>query len=155
MDVLGVIRLTQGKSNTAYRDSVRGVWTVGYGCTGPDVAEGTHWTDEQCEDALVRRAQFAEAQARGIVGMATWAAMGDVRRAALTDATYSLGAAGLGKFRIALSAVRSGDWETAADQFVYADAEKTRPSQWHEQAPRETGIVAGMLRLNQWPSEDI
>ncbi len=35
----------------AFQDS-GGVWTIGYGHTGPDVYEGLVWTQEQCDAAL-------------------------------------------------------------------------------------------------------
>lgn len=38
----------------AYRDSV-GVWTIGFGNTGPDVRPGLVWTQAQADDALTRR----------------------------------------------------------------------------------------------------
>jgi lysozyme len=43
----------EGKRNTAYLDSV-GVWTIGYGHTGPDVHAGLAWTDEQVEAAFAK-----------------------------------------------------------------------------------------------------
>lgn len=38
----------------AYQDTV-GVWTIGYGHTGPDVYPGLVWTQDQAEKALARR----------------------------------------------------------------------------------------------------
>lgn len=32
----------------AYQD-IRGIWTIGYGHTGPEVHEGLEWTQEQCD----------------------------------------------------------------------------------------------------------
>jgi lysozyme len=43
----------EGKRNAAYLDSV-GVWTIGYGHTGPDVHPGLAWTDEQVEAAFAK-----------------------------------------------------------------------------------------------------
>ncbi len=39
---------------SAYQDIV-GVWTIGYGDTGPDVGPGIVWTQEQCDSALTNR----------------------------------------------------------------------------------------------------
>lgn len=33
---------------TAYRDQ-RGIWTCGWGATGPDISARTHWTQEQAD----------------------------------------------------------------------------------------------------------
>lgn len=45
------IRQFEGCRLTAYQDQ-RGVWTIGYGSTGPDVVSGTTWTLEQAEQRL-------------------------------------------------------------------------------------------------------
>jgi len=46
-------KLEEEKRNVAYLDPV-GIWTIGYGHTGPEVVEGLVWTDEQCDEALKR-----------------------------------------------------------------------------------------------------
>lgn len=38
----------------AYQDIV-GIWTIGYGHTGPDVHAGLTWTKEQADEALTQR----------------------------------------------------------------------------------------------------
>jgi lysozyme len=38
---------------TAYQD-VKGIWTIGWGHTGPEVGPGLTWTQEQADDAFVR-----------------------------------------------------------------------------------------------------
>ena len=43
----------EGLRLTAYKDS-GGVWTIGWGHTGPDVHEGLVWTREQAEEAFQR-----------------------------------------------------------------------------------------------------
>lgn len=41
----------EGLRLKAYQDS-GGVWTIGWGHTGPEVVEGLIWTREQCVEAL-------------------------------------------------------------------------------------------------------
>lgn len=41
----------EGLRLTAYQDQ-RGIWTIGYGHTGPDVHPGLVWTQEQADAAL-------------------------------------------------------------------------------------------------------
>lgn len=41
----------EGLSLKAYKDTA-GVWTIGWGHTGPEVHEGLVWTREQCVAAL-------------------------------------------------------------------------------------------------------
>lgn len=43
----------------AYRDTGR-VWTIGWGHTGPDVAEGDWWSQEQADTALLKDLANAE-----------------------------------------------------------------------------------------------
>jgi lysozyme len=45
------IKSQEGCRTKAYQDT-GGVWTVGYGSTGPDVNEGTVWTQEDCDKRL-------------------------------------------------------------------------------------------------------
>ena len=42
----------EGFSSRAYRDT-GGVWTIGYGHTGPEVHAGLVWTHSQAVDALL------------------------------------------------------------------------------------------------------
>ncbi len=46
----------------AYRDqgTLGGVWTIGWGHTGPEVVEGLFWTQEQADDALLKDVANAE-----------------------------------------------------------------------------------------------
>lgn len=48
---LALTKRSEGCSLKAYQD-LGGVWTIGYGHTGPEVHEGLTWTQEQCDDAL-------------------------------------------------------------------------------------------------------
>jgi len=50
-DGLNLTMADEGLRLTAYQDS-GGVWTIGWGHTGPEVHEGLVWTREQCAAAL-------------------------------------------------------------------------------------------------------
>ena len=47
-----LIRVFEGCKLTSYKDS-SGVWTIGYGHTGPDVQQGTVWTQQKADDQLL------------------------------------------------------------------------------------------------------
>lgn len=47
---LALTREFEGCRLEAYQDQ-GGVWTIGYGHTGPDVHEGLTWTQEQADEA--------------------------------------------------------------------------------------------------------
>lgn len=46
-----LIKESEGCRQRAYKDS-GGVWTIGYGHTGPEVKEGLIWSQNQCEAQL-------------------------------------------------------------------------------------------------------
>ena len=44
----------EGKRNRAYQD-IRGIWTCGIGCTGPDIGPDTYWTDAEVDQHFADR----------------------------------------------------------------------------------------------------
>jgi lysozyme len=55
-----LVKEFEGFSLKAYRCPA-GVWTVGWGCTGRDIREGTTWTQPQAEAELLHRARAVAA----------------------------------------------------------------------------------------------
>lgn len=53
------LREWEGCRLEAYQDS-GGVWTIGYGHTGPDVKRGLTWTQRQADDGLANDIRWAE-----------------------------------------------------------------------------------------------
>ena len=84
-----------------------GVWTCGFGSTGPDISKGTVWSIEQAEDRLQ-----ADAYAFTIATLKLCPGISGERLAAIADFAYNLGAT-----RLAGSTLRrkinSGDIEGA------------------------------------------
>lgn len=54
MKAADLIKKFEGCKLTAYQDT-RGIWTVGYGCTGSGIVAGTVWTQAQADEALEHR----------------------------------------------------------------------------------------------------
>lgn len=54
-----VIQLFEDYRSIAYQDQ-RGVWTAGWGHTGPDVKEGTTCTEDEAQDWFTEDVQHAE-----------------------------------------------------------------------------------------------
>lgn len=105
------LKRDEGLRLTAYQDTV-GVWTVGYGQTGPHVKRGTVWTREQAEDALI---EAAREHGEELERQAPWiAGLDPVRRRVLWNMAYNLGVPGLLGFRNTLAMVRAGDYAGAA-----------------------------------------
>jgi lysozyme len=117
----------EGKRNVAYQDS-GGVWTIGYGHTGPEVHEGLTWTDQQCEDALAADKAKARAAVREYVKVQLTQNEFD----ALEDFDFNVGS---GAFRgsTLLKMLNGGDFAGAAKQL----------EQWDHVNGK---VVAGLLR---------
>lgn len=70
----------------AYRDSV-GVWTIGFGHTGPEVRAGLVWTMAQCEQALDKDLDEAEREVSASVKVS----LNDNQFAALVSFVFNVG----------------------------------------------------------------
>lgn len=83
-----IIQRLEGLRLNAYQD-VAGVWTIGYGHTGPEVVKGLAWGRQQAEDALLLDIQTAEWAA----GRLSPTLVPHIYKlAAITDFVYNLGA---------------------------------------------------------------
>ena len=101
----------EGKRNAAYLDSV-GVWTIGYGHTGPDVHPGLVWTDEQVEAAFAKDLErFEEA-----VNAAVKVDIPQHAFDALVSFAYNVGV-GAFRFSTLVRVLNTGDSAGAAKQF--------------------------------------
>lgn len=112
--LLALIRRFEGCRLAAYRCPA-GVWTCGWGSTGPDVRPGTVWTQPQADERLRADAgRFSRAVAQLSPGL--WLA-GDARHAAIADFAYNLGLARY-KASTLKRRVDAGDWPGAAEELV-------------------------------------
>lgn len=103
---------------TAYPDPVSNgePWTIGYGATGPDIVQGTVWTQEQADTDLENRLRVLEAEARGLLLVPVNA----YQMAALVDFSYNEGEGALASSTL-LRILNRGDYDDAADQFLVWD----------------------------------
>lgn len=76
---------------TAYRDS-GGVWTIGYGHTGPEVVAGLVWTKTQCLAALVADLQVAARRLASVLHPDAITVLTEHEYAALISFVFNLGA---------------------------------------------------------------
>lgn len=127
----------------AYQDG-GGIWTIGWGHTGPEVHEGLVWTQGQADAAFATDYATAERNASRIWMIApVWDSLGPIRCAALCDMSFNLGAGGLNRFVKMLTSMRSQQWQAAHDAGL--------DSLWARQLPRRAGRVMGMILSNSWP----
>ena len=80
----------EGCKLTAYWDEFGQVWTIGWGITGPDVKEGTVWSQQHADFRLMQRLAFDFAKVK-----ATWPGAERLHakaQASLIDLVYNRGA---------------------------------------------------------------
>src|ERR1700677_1238307 len=109
---LALTKSFEGCALTAY-DDLRGIPTIGYGHTGPEVHLGLTWTQEQADAALLADTQLAQ----DCVNEKVMATINQNQFDALVDFTYN---AGRGAFSGSTLLVRlnHGDFAGAAAQFL-------------------------------------
>lgn len=102
----------EGLRLVAYLDSV-GVWTIGYGDTGPDVVKGLAITKEQAENRLRKRL----AEFEGYVNKAVKVKLTQNQFDALVSLVYNIGPTAFNNSTL-LRKLNAGDYIGAADQFL-------------------------------------
>jgi lysozyme len=114
----------------AYPDPDTGAepWTIGYGCTGPDIGPDTVWTKAQAQAALAARIDEIEQQLDSLLPW--WRQVNDARQDVLVNMAYNLGVRGLLGFHTFLAAASAGRDAAAADDLLITDG---RPTRWARQ----------------------
>ena len=121
---IGLKQLTEafeGCRLVAYQD-VRGVWTIGYGHTGPEVVEGLVWGKVQAEAALL----FDTLRAENCVNRSVFVPITQGEFDALVDFTFNVGCSAFEKSTM-LKLINSQAFQAAAKEFekwVYAGGKK-------------------------------
>lgn len=100
---------------TAYQD-VKGVWTIGWGHTGPEVCSGLVWTQAQADAAVIVDTASAVRAVNTHVNVQLTQGEFD----ALVDFAYNCGAGNLYGSTL-LKLVNAGDFANAANEFVKWD----------------------------------
>ena len=124
----------EGCRLTAYQDQV-GVWTIGYGHTGPDVTAGLTITSDEAQALLAKDVSSAADWVNNLVAVKLTQEEFD----SLVDFVFNLGA---GAFRgsTMLRDLNAGDFKSAAAQF----------DMWDHAGG---AVVAGLLRRRQAEAE--
>jgi lysozyme len=117
----------EGCRTSAYQD-VRGVWTIGYGHTGPDVHNGLAISLDQAEELLLGDVS----DAASCVNEAVLVALQQDEFDALVDFAFNCGTTAL-RGSTLLVDLNAGDFAKAADQFLGWDR-------------CDGNVVAGLLR---------
>lgn len=140
-ELIAALKTDEGLRLSAYQDTV-GVWTIGYGHTGPEVKRGLVWTREQAEAALIAD---VEDHNRRIHAALPWLSGVDpVRRRVLENMAFNLGVGsattgkGLLGFKNTLEFVRTGQYQKAADGML--------ASKWAKQVKGRAVRLANEMR---------
>lgn len=133
-DGLALTESFEGVRLTAYQDQV-GVWTIGYGHTGPDVHAGLTITQEQANELLLRDVASAVACVNRLVTVQLTQDEFD----ALADFVFNVGSGNFASSSV-LRDLNASNFVDAASQF----------ERW-DHAGGE--VVAGLLRRRQAEAE--
>lgn len=141
----------EGLRLNAYLDT-KGVWTIGYGHTGPDVVGGLRWEAEKAERALDLDITFHNAEtARAF----PWSERLDpARRMVLRNWVFNMGvgreaspgksARGVKSFVNTLMAMQMGKWDAAASGML--------ASKWAKDVgPTRANYLASIMRTGELP----
>jgi lysozyme len=108
---LELVKRFEGCRLKAYQD-VRGVWTVGWGCTGSDIDAGTAWTQEQADTELEKRVAYVQHVVEAMLDVP----INDNQKAALVSFAYNLGLHAFERSSLRKK-LNAGDIEGAAAEF--------------------------------------
>ena len=138
--ILDFIKRHEGLRLKTYKDT-KGIWTVGYGHTGPNIVEGVVWTLEKAEAQLL--VDVAQAQDHLARYLPFTQHLDPVRLNVLVDMTFNMGMAGVLKFKGMIAAITVQDWKKAAAEMLDSKWEKDVGARAHEDAKMmETGIAS-------------
>lgn len=101
---INCIRAHEGLRLAAYQDE-RGIWTIGYGHTGPDVHEGMTITEQEANELLMKDVQTAEEAVDRLVKIGLSQGMFD----ALCDFVFNVGEGAFAKTTL-LKHLNAGDY---------------------------------------------
>lgn len=98
-------------------------WTIGWGSTGPDINEGTRWTQAECDTRFASDLTSYGEQVAALLGNASTS---ENQFGALTSFAYNAGLHALAESTL-LRKHKAGDFEGAADEFgcwIYGSGKK-------------------------------
>ncbi len=127
----------------AYPDPDTGAepWTIGYGCTGPDIRSGLTWTQAQADEALAQRIDQVQRQLDALLPW--WREVNDARQDVLVNMAYNLGVRGLLGFHVFLAAAQAGRNAAASSDLLMTDG---RPTRWARQVHGRAARLARQWR---------
>jgi lysozyme len=127
----------EGCKLVAYQDTL-GIWTIGVGHA--HVAEGTEWTQDQCDAQLAT--DIAHAEALLDANAAWWRTLTDPRQDVMVNLCFNMGwgdgTKGLSSFKNTLRSIETGDYDAAANGLL--------ASRWATQVHGRATRLAAQMR---------
>lgn len=128
----------EGYREKPYKDTL-GVLTIGIGF---NIDQGLD--AEEIDLIFNHRAMKAEKDAINIIGR-SWDNLNNPRQYIIKSMVYQMGAAGFSKFKKTIEAIRSGDYDTAANEML--------DSKWALQTPNRALHHANTMRSGEWKTK--
>ena len=146
MDIYELIESHEGYVAHVYDDATGKAIVPGYTVEGhPTIGIGTRLDQDLPRSTLET---LFHADTDGYVATLMqypwFAALDNVRQAAVTDAAYNLGIAGLLGFHNTIAALAARNWNAAAQELLDSKAARQLPSRY--------GELAEMIRTGNWPA---
>ena len=82
------------------------------------------------------------------------AKLNDTRYAVLVSMVFQMGGAGVRKFKNFVQAVKTEDWDTAAEEMIYANPRVKRHSKWYLQTPERCQRAADAMRTGSFEKDE-
>ena len=124
----------------AYQDTL-GVWTIGWGHTGPAIGPGLVWGQEMADQTL--DADIDHVCSQLDTALPWWRSLDDIRANVMVKMAYQLGIGGLLAFRQMLAHVRAEEWDLAKAAGLDSEWAKQTPDRAkREMDELETGVHA-------------
>ena len=76
--------------------------------------------------------------------------LNETRFAIIVSMVFQMGGAGVRKFKNFVKAVKTEDWDTAAEEMIYANPKVKRHSKWYTQTPERCLRAAAAMRAGSF-----
>ena len=112
---IDLIKSHEGCRLESYQDIV-GKWTIGYGCTGPEIVAGLTWSQEDCDKILMADLDHLQARLTKLITKP----INDNQFSACCSLAYNIGV-GAFKSSTLLRLINEGALLEAANSFILWD----------------------------------
>ena len=159
----------EGFEIEAYKDS-EGIWTIGIGHnletdqTPEELAimgledeledwEGFKITKEQAFELFDLDVEEAVNDLYPAFTDEDLLKLNETRYAVILSMVFQMGGAGVRKFKNFVKAVKTQDWDTAAEEMIYANPKVKRHSKWYTQTPERCLRAAAAMRTGSFEED--